>query len=159
LVVFHLFDKKQVIQMSPALFSSYFLARNKPADPLFIQYRFLWPIFDVIAFFDDEFSFQTQDVAGQTQRSPQSEVFILCKLGIAPKVLNVVEFPRFPIEHMNDRIEIVHANPAGVLGALNVKRQLAELFFQPLIDIARDGFNLRIGVTLTDDEKIRGGIV
>jgi hypothetical protein len=60
---------------------------------------------------------------------------------------------------MNDRIEIVHANPAGVLGALNVKRQLAKLFFQPLIDIARNGFYLRVGVALADDEKISGGIV
>ncbi len=60
---------------------------------------------------------------------------------------------------MHDCIEAVQANPAGGLHTFHVKRRLTEFVFEAFVDIASDGLHLRRGVSLTDDEVIRGGIV
>lgn len=55
--------------------------------------------------------------------------------------------------------EVVHADPAGILDALHVQGRLAELFFQPFVNIVRNGLHLRVRIPFADNEKVRWGIV
>lgn len=60
---------------------------------------------------------------------------------------------------MHDRRKTIHANPTGSLHTFDVVGRLAKFLFQPLVDVACNGFDLCCGIPLTDNEKIRGCVV
>ena len=114
------------------------------------------PIFDRVVNSDD--GIDTAWPAVSTSRVGL-QILVLCEFCVAPKVLDVVELPSFPVKNMHHCVEEVHAYPTGVLNALDMQGELTKLILQPLVDIVGDGLDLRVGVPFTDDEKIRGGIV
>ena len=84
-----------------------------------------------------------------------SKVSVLGKVCVAPQIFQLIELTGFPVKNVHDRVEVVHADPAGVLLALGMLGAFANFLFDALVDIFGDGLDLGVGIAFADDEKIR----
>ncbi len=59
------------------------------------------------------------------------------------------------MENVNDNVAVVGDDPLAERIAVHAHRADLVLLFQPVLDLAGDGLELRLGGTGADDEKIR----
>lgn len=59
---------------------------------------------------------------------------------------------------MNDGIEIIHQNPAGIAGTLDMRRRGVHFFLHLFINAVGNRFDVGAGVAFANNEKICGGI-
>ena len=84
------------------------------------------------------------------------------KLGcfrIAPQLFDVVKLPRLRIKNMHDGIKIVHQYPTGVCAAFRVRGHRKHLILYFFIYAVGNSLDVRIGVSLADNEKVGGSII
>ena len=77
-------------------------------------------------------------------------------LGICPQTFQVIQFPGFGLEHMENNVPKVGENPLVVLGSFELpKRPL--IAFEAFIDFFYDGPHLPCGCPCRNDEKVADG--
>jgi hypothetical protein len=59
--------------------------------------------------------------------------------GIAPKVLEFIEFANVFAHDMNDHVEVIEDNPIGIDAAVGAARADVLVFFEMFLDFVNDG--------------------
>src|SRR5919199_1953425 len=75
--------------------------------------------------------------------------------GLAPELLEAVEVARVGREHVDDDVQVVHEDPAGLGDALLAARQQPMVLLEALPDAVVDGLRLTVRVAGADDEVVR----
>src|SRR3954452_3906102 len=73
---------------------------------------------------------------------------------VAPQLLEAVELAHLGDEDVDDHVEVVHEDPAGLVRALDTARQLAVVLLEALVDRVVDRLGLAVGVAGADDEEV-----
>lgn len=82
----------------------------------------------------------------------------LSYFGIAPKLFKFIEIAGFGVKNVYHGIEVVHQYPFGIARPFGMRRSGLKLLLYFFVDTIRDGFDVGIGIALTNDEKICGCI-
>ena len=75
--------------------------------------------------------------------------------GVAPEVLEAVVRALFLVEDVDDDIRVIDDDPVAHRVAVHRRGRDAVLFFQPLLDLARDGLEVRLRGAAANHEEIR----
>src|SRR5439155_20332610 len=73
---------------------------------------------------------------------------------LAPELLEAVVRAGVGREDVNDHVEVVHEDPAGLAEALDAAGQQAVAVLQALVDAVVDGLRLALGAARADDEVV-----
>lgn len=87
------------------------------------------------------------------------DVLVFDSRCVAPEIFQVVKPAGFWIEDMYYRIEVVHTDPFGMLGALDMAGAQLDLIAEATLDIARDTAYLGRRVTLADNKIVYRSVV
>src|SRR5918911_718238 len=75
--------------------------------------------------------------------------------GLAPELLEAVEVARVRREHVDDDVQVVHEDPAGLGDALLPAWQEPMVLLEAFPDAVVDGLRLPVRVAGADDEVVR----